>query len=436
MQRTCKIFLWMLLAVTAVPAFAQSNTTAAKPVPSAREVAQRTLPSVVILMIETDKTNKIIERFKFGSGFFVSPDVVATNYHVIANGIDGFMKVVGQDAEYQILGVVGVDRANDLALVKIKGANGKPLPVGNSGSVAVGDEIYAVGNPRGLEGTFSQGIVSSVRKDGARQVIQITAPISQGSSGGPILNARGEVIGVAFGGIIDGQALNFAVPSSALKTLAANPQPVKHLAALERSSEDSTGEEVSEATAETNQPASAPKRPKGPRLSTDDVAVSKALSNMPGRGAVTELSFSTVDNSGRKREVTYKSDECSFALNPSFASSLDRNRDGLVDNMQIEIKCLKGSHYIEFATTNMGLNIAPSFYDKVFTSMPPAGYPYFHINSSNWNCSSPSDTTIQVYDAQFEIGRLDSRIISFGATFEQTCSGNRQRGNIYINYVK
>jgi hypothetical protein len=435
MQRTCKLFLWMLLAVTTVPAFAQSNTTAAKAVPSAREVAQRTLPSVVILMIETDKTNKIIERFKFGSGFFVSPDVVATNYHVIANGIDGFMKVVGQDAEYQILGVVGIDRANDLALVKIKGSNGKALPIGNSGSVGVGDDIYAVGNPRGLEGTFSQGIVSSMRKEGGRQVIQITAPISQGSSGGPILNARGEVIGVAFGGIVEGQALNFAVPSSALKTLAANPQPVKHLAAVERSREDNAGEESSEAS-QPAQPKATPSRPKGPRLSTDDVAVSKALSNMPSRGAVTELSFTTMDSAGRKKDTLFKNDECSFTLNSSYYS-LDRNRDGIVDNMQIEIKCLKGSHYVEFATTNMGLNIAPGFYDKVFTgTTPPAGYPSFHINSSNWYCSSPTDTTIQVYDAQFEVGRNDSRIISFGATFEQTCSGNRYRGNLYINYVK
>ena len=76
-----------------------------------------------------------------------------------------------------------------------------------------------MGNPRGLEGTFSDGIISSVRPVGSDKLIQITAPLSPGSSGGPVLNRRGEVIGVSVLTIRDGQNLNFAIPSNYLKTL-------------------------------------------------------------------------------------------------------------------------------------------------------------------------------------------------------------------------
>src|SRR5262249_3421737 len=80
----------------------------------------------------------------------------------------------------------------------------------------IGDEVYVVGNPEGLEGTFSQGIISSLR---GNDYIQITAPISHGSSGGPVLNKNGEVIGVAVGLIEEGQNLNFAIPVSKLTQL-------------------------------------------------------------------------------------------------------------------------------------------------------------------------------------------------------------------------
>jgi len=68
------------------------------------------------------------------------------------------------------------------------------LPIGNSGEVAVGDAVYAIGNPEGLEGTFSQGIVSGLRRTGNGTMLQITAPISPGSSGGPILDSTGRIV--------------------------------------------------------------------------------------------------------------------------------------------------------------------------------------------------------------------------------------------------
>jgi hypothetical protein len=85
----------------------------------------------------------------------------------------------------------------------------------------------AVGNPQGLEGTFSQGIISGVRQVGGDTVLQITAPISPGSSGGPVLSAKGDVIGVSVATFKGGQNLNFAIPSSYLTALFAHRGPLK-----------------------------------------------------------------------------------------------------------------------------------------------------------------------------------------------------------------
>jgi hypothetical protein len=104
------------------------------------------------------------------------------------------------------------------------------LSLGNSDAVQVGEAIYAIGNPEGLEGTFSQGIISSIRKVGADKLLQITAPISPGSSGGPVLNIKGEVIGVSVATSAKGQNLNFAIPSNYLMALLGRTGPTKPLA--------------------------------------------------------------------------------------------------------------------------------------------------------------------------------------------------------------
>jgi hypothetical protein len=82
--------------------------------------------------------------------------------------------------------------------------------------------VYAIGNPKGLTGTISEGIVSGIRDLSSKSLIQITAPISPGSSGGPIINNSGQVIGVAVGTLTSGQNLNFAIPSSILESLISN----------------------------------------------------------------------------------------------------------------------------------------------------------------------------------------------------------------------
>jgi S1-C subfamily serine protease len=169
-------------------------------------IAQHTIHSVVI--IEAGNSQ--------GSGFFIEQNIVATNYHVIEGESYGIAKIVSTNQTFEITKILAVDEIKDLALLSVAYNNGEPLPIGDDRGLSIGEKVYAIGNPKGLEGTFSEGIVSAIRELPSRKIIQITAPISSGSSGGPILNGSGQVIGVAVATILDGQNLNFAIPSSDL----------------------------------------------------------------------------------------------------------------------------------------------------------------------------------------------------------------------------
>ncbi len=139
-----------------------------------------------------------------GSGFVVDRDgYIVTNYHVIEGAEEIEVNFSGDDR--LPARVVGSDPSTDLAVLKI-GAHSRaltPLPLGNSDAVHVGDAVVAIGNPFGLERSATAGIVSALQRNITApngytidKVIQIDAPINRGNSGGPLLNARGEVIGV------------------------------------------------------------------------------------------------------------------------------------------------------------------------------------------------------------------------------------------------
>ena len=179
------------------------------------QLAEKALAATVYLEM-MDSTG---ETISIGSGFFVRQDLIATNYHVIEGAARGTAKLVGKYTTYTIKGVTATNKSNDLALLKVSAYGVKPLPLGNSDRVKVGTQVYVAGNPKGLEGTFSDGIISSKRGGYVDARLQMTAPISAGSSGGPVLNTRGEVIGVSFASLESGQNLNFAIPSNYLKTL-------------------------------------------------------------------------------------------------------------------------------------------------------------------------------------------------------------------------
>jgi S1-C subfamily serine protease len=176
---------------------------------SPAQIAREAFPSVVLLTMEDAKG----QPWKLGSGFFVAKDTIATNFHVIDGAVIGHAKIVGQPAQLTIAGIVALDPAHDLALLRVGDSSAAPLPLADRLAINVGDAIYAIGNPIGLEGTFSQGIVSGVREIGSDRILQITAAISPGSSGGPILDQTGTVVGVSVMSIVTGQNLNFAIPA-------------------------------------------------------------------------------------------------------------------------------------------------------------------------------------------------------------------------------
>ena len=206
-----------------------------KPTLTSREIAEIALGSTVHLATINAKGGST------GSGFFVAPNQIATNFHVIEailnEGALGGVKLVGKDEIYAIEDIVSSDTEKDLAILRVKGikttgVDVPVLPLGDSDAVQIGDKVYVAGNPEGLEGTFSDGIISAIRGNSTDKIFQMTAPISPGSSGGPVLNNSGKVIGISVGGMEHGQNLNFAIPVNYLKVIMpttltpAKPKPV------------------------------------------------------------------------------------------------------------------------------------------------------------------------------------------------------------------
>jgi hypothetical protein len=153
-----------------------------------------------------------------GSGFFVGENIIATNYHVIEGATEAYCYTNNSTTKYKIEGYLAADKSVDLILLKVQVLN-KPAIKFATTNVTPGQKIYVLGSPKGLPATISDGIVSALRDFEGYKLIQITAPISPGSSGGPVLNSNGELIGISVGQFADGQNLNFAIPKSNLELL-------------------------------------------------------------------------------------------------------------------------------------------------------------------------------------------------------------------------
>ena len=208
---------YALLWVAAVAAFVILPTVASPQQP--REIAKNSLPSVVLLVME-DSNGKPVS---LGSGFVIRRGLIATNFHVIEGAAKGYAELLGQQERHPITGVRAYDADRDLALLSVPEVESPALPLADSNSVSIGDIVFVAGNPEGLEGTFSEGIVSGIRYVEGVKRIQITAPISHGSSGGPVLDRQGRVIGTAWATFREGQNLNFATASNYLARLASSP---------------------------------------------------------------------------------------------------------------------------------------------------------------------------------------------------------------------
>jgi tetratricopeptide (TPR) repeat protein len=180
------------------------------------ELVRRIKPSAVA--IETFDVRG--EKVSRGSGFFIDTDRVVTNRHVL----DGAHRAEIHSSTgniYPVKAVLAVDAEGDIALLKVDAPAGviRPLPLDKT-SPQEGESIVVIGNPLGLEGSVTNGIVSAVRDIPTfGRIIQITAPISSGSSGSPVVNMQGQVIGIATLQITGGQSVNFAIPSERISQL-------------------------------------------------------------------------------------------------------------------------------------------------------------------------------------------------------------------------
>ena len=196
----------------------QAPAPSRKDIPSIAKASNGSIVSIVM----SDKDGKPIAQ---GTGFVVSKDgLIVTNYHVIAEGSSAVAKLP-DGAIYLLEGVIASDKKRDVAVVRAAGKNFHPLTLGNSDRVEVGQEVVAIGNPLSLESTVSNGIISGIRTadDLGGRLVQVTAPISPGSSGGPLFSMTGEVVGITTLYLKGGENLNFAIPINDAKRLLLDP---------------------------------------------------------------------------------------------------------------------------------------------------------------------------------------------------------------------
>jgi len=180
-----------------------------------QEIAQK---GNAVVLIKT--FNKAGQGIGQGSGFILTSDgTVITNYHVI-DGADR-VQVILTDGRTFNAGSVKYDSQRDIAALKLNGANSLPVvALGDSSNVQLGESVVAIGNPEGLQNVVSEGIISTIsRIVNGKDYIQITAPISPGSSGGALFNSQGEVIGITSAKLTNGESLNFAIPINYVKAM-------------------------------------------------------------------------------------------------------------------------------------------------------------------------------------------------------------------------
>lgn len=166
------------------------------------------------------------KRQGVGSGFVVSADgLIATNLHVIGEGRP-IQVQTADGARHDVTAVHASDRGADLALIRVAAKGLIPLELGDSDALKQGQAVVAVGNPRGLTHSVVSGVVSGTRDIDGRRMIQVAVPIEQGNSGGPLLDMYGKVHGILTMKSLVTANLGFAMPSKALRSLLAKPNPV------------------------------------------------------------------------------------------------------------------------------------------------------------------------------------------------------------------
>ena len=216
-----------LAVITVLLLFCPLSTVFPQTTLSAEDVAEKALAATVYLEMK-DKNGKTLG---IGSGFFVKPNLIATNYHVIEGAARGTAKLIGKSTTYNIEGVTATDKTNDLAILKVTAYGIEPLSLGDSDTVQIGEIVYVESQLLGLVDLFSDGIIKSRHYKYTTEFLLMTTPITPGSNGSAVLNRNGEVIGVSISSLRDPDVsnLNFAIPSNYLRKLLNQSNQVKPL---------------------------------------------------------------------------------------------------------------------------------------------------------------------------------------------------------------
>jgi len=173
------------------------------------------LPSVAMLVLkDADGNPKAL-----GSGFFIKPNIIATSFDLMTDVKSGNAILAGRDHTYDIKGAVASDKKNNIVLLSVEDAPAQPLQLADDSKIKFGYKIYALGNPKGTEGTVEAGKVKGLHEKGQDKFFQVTSTINPGSNGGPVVNEEGRVIGVGQSFFSGGRLFSIAVPSSFVAAL-------------------------------------------------------------------------------------------------------------------------------------------------------------------------------------------------------------------------
>jgi tetratricopeptide (TPR) repeat protein len=218
---------WLVIATVAFLVGGCGGMRKQEPYPWQLNHVVKSVQHSVVTVVAFGHNGEVIQ---FGSGFFIDHQgILVTNEHVLNGAYHAEIKTA-EGNKYPVLEVIAHDALIDLIKVRVQIPSDKFVPVEQVDEVhapAIADRVVVIGSPMGLEQTISEGIVSAVREHpSSGSIYQLTAPISQGSSGGPVLNLRGRVIGVVTFQAASGQNLNFAVSVKALERMAHEPEPL------------------------------------------------------------------------------------------------------------------------------------------------------------------------------------------------------------------
>ncbi len=181
---------------------------------AASDIFAKQADAIVLVAASAGKQSRL------GTGFILQSDgFIATSYHLLAGSKKSFVKLRNNEVYYKVK-IVSFDKQKDIAIVKIEAHNLKTVSIGNSDNLQIGQRVVAIGNPLGLEYSVSDGLISAKRQVKKNfTLLQTSVPLSTGSSGGPLFNLQGEVVGLVTASNTKGQVLNFAVPINDVKQL-------------------------------------------------------------------------------------------------------------------------------------------------------------------------------------------------------------------------